>query len=155
MVPSEDFPLLAEVVQIWQNCLLSEASRFARPNGMIALFTPSGIAADKGASEFFASITSPQAMDLLGDERTRLAALYDLKIVATPAEATFPGVDGFKFCAFIFGGSQRRFNAARCAFFLHSLTELRNPDRVPNSAADFTREPKYRRRADLPVPARR
>lgn len=51
----------------------------------------------------------------------------------------FPDVHAsFKFCVLVFGGAERRFEAARCAFFLHAVDELDNPERsFTLSAADF------------------
>ncbi len=120
---------------------VERAAALVQANGIVGLLTPSGIAADKGASEFFRSITAPKSDDLFAESRTRLAALYDFENRGNPGGSYFPDVDSrFKFCAIIFGGDQRRFDAARCAFFLHSLAELNDPDRVLNlSAADFTR----------------
>jgi len=134
---SGEYPLLSGGDVNLYSLFVERATALVRANGIVGLLTPSGIAADKGASEFFRSITAPQAMDLLGDERTRLAALYDFE----NRKIFFPDIHAsFKFCAFIFGGAQRRFDTARCAFFLHSLTELHDPDRVLElSAADFTR----------------
>jgi hypothetical protein len=42
----------------------------------------------------------------------------------------------FKFCTLVFGGSQRRFEQTRCAFFLHALAELDDPARSLTLSAD-------------------
>jgi hypothetical protein len=138
---SGEYPLLSGGDVNLYSLFVERAAALVRGNSIVGLLTPSGIAADKGASEFFRSITSPPSNDLFDESRTRLAALYDFENRGNPGGSYFPDVDSrFKFCAFIFGGEQRRFDAARCAFFLHSLDELNDPDRVLNlSANDFTR----------------
>ncbi|MFO0204744.1 MAG: restriction endonuclease, partial [Betaproteobacteria bacterium] len=88
---------------------------------IVALLTPSGIAADKGAAEFFKGIS------VTG----RLAALYDFETRNNPGGSFFPDVDSrFKFCTLVFGGKQRRFDAAACAFYLHAVEELAVDGRV-------------------------
>ena len=134
---SGEYPLLSGGDVNLYSLFVERAAALVQANGIVGLLTPSGIAADKGASAFFRSITAPKADDLFAESRTRLAALYDFE----NKKIFFPDIHAsFKFCAFIFGGDQRRFDTARCAFFLHSLAELNDPDRVLNlSAADFTR----------------
>jgi hypothetical protein len=134
---SGEYPLLSGGDVNLYSLFVERVAALVRANGIVGLLTPSGIAADKGASEFFRSITAPPSNDLFAESRTRLAALYDFE----NKKIFFPDIHAsFKFCAFIFGGEHRRFDAARCAFFLHSLDELNDPDRVLNlSAENFTR----------------
>ena len=96
------------------------------PRGLVGLLCPSGIAADKGAAEFFRSISTTG----------RLAALYDFENKKT----FFPDVHAsFKFCALVFGGEQRTVTAARCAFYLHTLEEADDPARIlALTAQDFS-----------------
>ena len=112
----------------------------------MALLTPSGIAADKGASEFFRSISSTG----------RLGALFDFE----NRKVFFPDVHAsFKFCTLIFGGADRKFAQTRCAFYLHLLDELDEPARVLElGAADFERvnpntgaAPIFRHRRDADI----
>ena len=35
----------------------------------------------------------------------------------------------FKFCAFVFGGDERRFPETPCAFFLHNTATVNDPER--------------------------
>ena len=124
---SGDFPLLGGGDVNLYSLFIERAQALAAPQGVVALVTPSGIAADKGAAEFFTSISSTQ----------RLGALFDFE----NRKVFFPDVDSrFKFCALVFGGFDRRFNQTRCAFYLHQLAELDDPARVLTlSAADFQR----------------
>jgi len=52
----------------------------------------------------------------------------------------FPDIHAsFKFCALVFGGEARTFEASRCAFYLHAISDLDDADRVLVLAAeDFT-----------------
>ena len=81
-----------------------------KPDGILGLLVPSGIAADKGAAEFFRSVSTTG----------RLGAFFDFE--NRPAGPTrtqfFPDVYyRFKFAALIVGGFKREFESAACAFF--------------------------------------
>ena len=86
---SGEYPLLSGGDVNLYSLFVERASALVRANGIVGLLTPSGIAADKGASEFFRSITAPQASDLFGDNRTRWRRCTTLKIAATRVAATF------------------------------------------------------------------
>ncbi len=106
-----DYPLLGNGDVNLYSLFVERAQALVRPDGVVALLTPSGIAADKGAAEFFKSISSTG----------RLGALFDFE----NRKGLFPDVDSrFKFCTLLFGGSARRFAQTRCAFFQRSLDEL-------------------------------
>ncbi|MGH7757282.1 MAG: Eco57I restriction-modification methylase domain-containing protein, partial [Vulcanimicrobiaceae bacterium] len=65
----------------------------------------------------------------------RLAALFDFE----NKKVFFPDIHAsFKFCALVFGGAQRQFDVARCAFYLHAVSELAAAD-VPDDADDTSR----------------
>ena len=65
----------------------------------------------------------------------------------------------FKFCALIFGGAQRQFDATACAFFLHDTKAIADPDRCfPLAPDDFARvnpntgtAPVFRTRRDADI----
>jgi hypothetical protein len=103
---------------------VERAQALVRPSGMVGLLTPSGIASDLSASAFFRGVAT----------EGRLKALYDFENRKT----FFPDVHAsFKFCVLSFSPG-RHFEAATCAFYLHALDELRNPDRAfPIAAVDF------------------
>ncbi|MFN5154720.1 MAG: Eco57I restriction-modification methylase domain-containing protein, partial [Betaproteobacteria bacterium] len=102
-----DYPLLGGGDVNLYSLFVERAQALAKPQGVVALLTPSGIAADKGASAFFRSIATTQ----------RLGALFDFE----NRKVFFPDVDSrFKFCALVFGGEARRFAGTRAAFFLHA-----------------------------------
>ena len=120
---SGDYPLLGGGDVNLYSLFVERAQALAAPDGLVALLTPSGIAADKGAAEFFRGISSTG----------RLGALFDFE----NRKVFFPDVHAsFKFCTLVFGGPERTFSETRCAFYLHQLAELDNPSRVLTLTAD-------------------
>ncbi len=127
-----DYPLLAFGELNLYALFVERAMALVKPDGMVGLLVPSGIASDKTAARFFKGVAT----------EGRLKALYDFENRRTRHNAApyFPDVDGrFKFCAFVASPSPLP-EPARCAFFLHDLSELDDPDRrFPLAAADFAR----------------
>ncbi|WP_416142232.1 Eco57I restriction-modification methylase domain-containing protein, partial [Hydrogenophaga sp.] len=120
---ANDYPLLGGGDVNLYSLFVERAQALVAPGGLVALLTPSGIAADKGAAEFFRGLSSTG----------RLGALFDFE----NRKVFFPDVDSrFKFCTLVFGGPQRRFAQTRCAFFLHQLAELDDPARTLTLTAD-------------------
>ncbi len=97
-----------------------------KPKGLIGLLVPSGIASDKTASTFFKGVAT----------EGRLKALYDFE----NKSGFFKDVHRqFKFSVLV-AGRQATNNPAHCAFFLNSVSELRNDQkRFALSATDFAR----------------
>ncbi len=124
---SGDYPLLGGGDVNLYSLFVERAQALCAPQGVVALLTPSGIAADKGASAFFRSLSGSG----------RLGALFDFE----NRKGFFPDVDSrFKFCTLVFGGAQRVFSSSRCAFYLHRVDELDDPARTLTlSADDFVR----------------
>ncbi len=121
-----DYPLLAGGDINLYSLFVERAQSLVHARGIVGLLTPSGIAADKGAAKFFSSISTSG----------RLAVLYDFE----NKKVFFPDIHAsFKFCALVFGGEARTFEASRCAFYLHAISDLDDADRVLVLAAeDFT-----------------
>ena len=109
---------------------VERAMALVKPDGMVGLLVPSGIASDKTAAPFFRSLAT----------QGRLRALYDFENRRTRYNAPpfFPDVDSrFKFCAFIAGPSPSD-NPAQCAFFLQDISELKDDNRCfPLTPEDF------------------
>lgn len=108
---SGDYPVLSEGRSNLYKLFVERAESLVKSQGVIALLTPTGIAADKGSAEFFKSISTTG----------RLGALFDFenkKVFFADVHASF------KFCALVFGGPARTFKEIRCAFYLHALDEL-------------------------------
>ena len=121
-----EYPLLSSGDINLYSLFVERASMLVKPDGVVGLLTPSGIAADKGAAPFFRSIASTG----------RLAALLDFE----NRKKLFPDVDSrFKFCVLVFGGAARHFNTARCAFFLHTVAELQ-PAMLADDVDERTRK---------------
>ncbi len=129
---SGDYPLLARGDLNLYSLFVERAMTLVKPEGMVGLLVPSGIASDKMAAPFFKGVAT----------EGRLKALYDFENRRTRYDTTpfFPDVDSrFKFCAFVASpapGSE----PARCAFFLQDVSEVEDPKRCfPLSSADFAR----------------
>jgi hypothetical protein len=124
---SGDYPLLGGGDVNLYSLFVERAQALTATNGLVALLTPSGIAADKGAAEFFRGISATG----------RLGALFDFE----NKKVFFPDVHAsFKFCTLVFGGAQRGFPTTRCAFYLHGIAELDDATRILElSAEDFKR----------------
>ena len=121
-----DYPLLSRGDVNLYSLFVERAMTLVRSDGMVGLLVPSGIASDKTAAPFFKGVTT----------EGRLKALYDFE----NKKVFFPDVhSSFKFCVFVASPSPLP-GDARCAFFLHGVSELADPDRCfPLSAANFAR----------------
>lgn len=112
-----DYPLLSGGDVNLYSLFVERAQSLIQSQGVVGLLTPSGIAADKGAAEFFRSISGTG----------RLRCLYDFE----NKKIFFPDIDSrFKFSALVFGGGERTFKRAQCAFYLHRVDQLKDPDRL-------------------------
>lgn len=109
------FPLLGRGDTNLYSLFVERAQRLVNPQGIVGLLVPSGISGDLGASRFFRSVS----------EAGRLASLLDYAnrpVAGGPL--FFDDVDSrFKFCALVFGGSARTFEAAECGFFLTATND--------------------------------
>ena len=106
---------------------VERAMRLVKPDGIVGLLTPSGIYADRNASRFFKSVSTSGRVGSLFDFENRKIFFKDIHA-------------SFKFCALIFGGSERTFDQTECAFFLHDTATIQNSDRCfPMSPSDFAR----------------
>ena len=119
------FPLLGKGDTNLYSLFVERAMQLVKPNGIVGLLIPSGIAGDLGASAFFRSVSTTGRLGVLLD--------YENK------KLFFPDVHAsFKFCAMVFGGEARKFESARCGFYLRSTNdnELTNQT-FPLAPADF------------------
>ena len=123
---SGDYPLLARGDLNLYSLFVEHAMTLVKPDGMVGLLVPSGIASDWTAAPFFKSVATED----------RLKALYDFE----NKKVFFPDIHAsFKFCVFV--ASPRRLpDPAKCAFFLHDVSEIEDPERCfPLSPQDFAR----------------
>ena len=123
-----DYPLLCGGDVNFYSLFVERAMALVKPQGMVGLLVPSGIASDKTAARFFRRVAT----------QGRLRALYDFE----NKKVFFPDVDSrFKFCVFVASASASASSPpARCAFFLHSTAELADAERCFTlTAEDFAR----------------
>jgi hypothetical protein len=125
-----DYPLLSGGDLNLYSLFVERAMTIVKPDGIVGLLTPSGIASDKTAAKFFKKVAT----------EGRLKALYDFENRRTRFKAPnfFPDVDSrFKFCVFVCSPSPIT-EPAQCAFFLQDISELKKPDRCfPLTAEDL------------------
>ena len=120
-----------------------------KPDGMVGLLTPSGIASDKTAARFFKGVST----------QGRLRALYDFENRRTryDAQPFFPDVDSrhSNSVSFVASPSPSETIQARCAFYPPGrIAELDDPGALfPAHGGGFrSRQSKYGYSADLPHP---
>ena len=127
-----DYPLLSAGDVNLYSLFVERAMRLVKPDGLVGLLVPSGIASDKTAAQFFKAVAT----------EGRLKVLYDFENRRTRFNETpfFPDVDSrFKFCAFVASPSPLN-TPARCGFFLQDLSEVDDHDRCfPITASEFAR----------------
>lgn len=120
-----EYPLLSGGDLNIYALFVERAAALLKPDGIVGLLTPSGIASDKTSAAFFKTISTSG----------RLCALYDCE----NRGYFFPDVhNSFKFCSLVFGAPGRTFPETGCAFYLHRMEQL--PERrFTMTAADFAR----------------
>ena len=146
---SGNYPLLGGGDINLYSLFVERAMGLIKPDGFVGLLTPSGIYADKTASAFFKSLSSSGRVGGLFDFENRKIFFKDVHA-------------SFKFCALIFGGAERRFDETECAFFLHDIETISDPNRCfPLAPSDFARvnpntgtAPIFRTRRDAEITRR-
>ncbi len=116
-----DYPLLASGDVNLYSLFVERAMMIVKRQGIVGLLTPSGIASDKTASKFFKGVAT----------EGRLKALYDFENgrQGTGYSPFFADVHrSFKFCVLVASPSPTP-SPAQCAFFLHDVSELDDPER--------------------------
>ena len=143
---SGHYPMLSRGRINLYSLFVERAMNLVKPDGLVGLLTPSGIYADKTAARFFKSVSTDGRVSGLFDFENRKIFFKDVHA-------------SFKFCALIFGGSQRRFNETECAFFLHDTETIGDLERCfPLVPDDFARvnpntgtAPVFRTRRDAEI----
>lgn len=127
---------------------VERAFQLVKPDGVVGMLTPSGIASDQSSSKFIRAIATNGHLKALYDFENRRKRGFD---------HFFPDVDSrFKFCTLI-ASPARTFAAAKCAFFLHDTSEIADANRAfPITADEFARvnpntgtAPIFRSRRDM------
>ena len=144
-----DYPLLGKGDLNLYSLFIERAMQLVNPNGFVGLLTPSGIYGDRGASEFFNTVSTSG----------RVASIFDFE----NQRKFFREVHAsFKFCALIFGGAARKFPETYCAFYMHDTAEIQDTNRCfPLLPEDFARvnpntktSPVFRTRRDAEITRR-
>ena len=146
---SGQYPLLGGGDINLYSLFVERAMELVKPDGFVGLLTPSGICADKTAARFFKSVSTGGRVSALFDFENRKIFFKDVHA-------------SFKFCALIFGGSERRFEETECAFFMHDTETVNDPNRCfPLAPEDFARvnpntgtAPVFRTRRDAEITRR-
>lgn len=110
-----DYPLLSGGDTNLYSLFVERAMKIVKPDGMVGLLVPSGIASDKTSARFFKKVVT----------EGKLKAFYDFE----NKKVFFPDVHAsYKFCAFIVSMMSVE-KPARCVFYIHQLEELKDPNR--------------------------
>ncbi len=119
------FPLLSQGDINIYSLFVERAQSLIKPVGAAGLLTPSGIASDKTAADFFRSVSTTG----------RVLCLFDFE----NRKIFFPDVHAsFKFCVIVVGGPRNAGHETDCAFFLHSVETLADAERrFPLAPDDF------------------
>jgi hypothetical protein len=110
---------------------IERAHALVKPQGVVGLLIPSGLASDQSSSEFFRQVSGANRIHCIIDFFNRR---YDGSLF-------FPDVYyRFKFSTYVAGGNERTFDEARYGFFIRDLAEVNDPERVfPISAEEIGR----------------
>jgi hypothetical protein len=128
---SRDYPLLSGGDTNLNSLFVERAHSLLKPNGMVGLLIPSGIASDQSSAGFFRKMAEGHQVHCIIDFFNRR---YDGTLF-------FPDVYyRFKFCAYVAGGAQRTFDSASFGFFIRDVAEINDSDRVfPMSVEEIKR----------------
>ena len=117
-----DYPLLAHGDINLYALFVERALALIRPEGLVGLVIPSGIATDRTAARFFRGISTTG----------RLRTFYDFENGRRGADGGpfFKDVDSrFKFCILVAGREDGAFDHTRCAAFVHDIADLASEER--------------------------
>lgn len=115
-----DYPYLSSGDINLNSLFIERGHQLVKPEGLVGLLTPSGIASDQSSSEFFRKIC----------DENRLESVIDFFNKKYDGELFFPDVYyRFKFCTYIAGGISRKFGDPKFAFYVRDLSEIENPNR--------------------------
>ena len=146
---SGDYPLLGRGDINLYSLFVERAKNLIKPEGFVGLLVPSGIYGDRTAAKFFKQVSTGGQVYSLFDFENRKIFFKDVHA-------------SFKFCAFVFGGRDRRLGKAECAFFLHDTETINDSNRCFSlTPADFARvnpntgnAPVFRTRRDADITRR-
>ena len=109
-----DYPLLSGGDTNLNSLFIERAAQISRPDGVVGLLVPSGVATETASQKFFSGLIT----------RNTAKCVYDFFNKRASGELFFPDVYyRFKFSAFVFSPA-RTFNACRFATFVRDVAEL-------------------------------
>lgn len=105
---------------------VERAERLLKDQGYVGLVVPVGIAYDKGNSKFFGMLSETQRIQTLFVFENRGGTFFnDVHHEDKPT-------------IFVFGGKNNKFDDIKCAFFIHQIEDLDDPDRCfPLNSHEF------------------
>lgn len=111
---------------------VERSHQLVKPDGIVGLLVPSGIAGDQSSSGFFKELSVGRHLKALFDFENRRGRYGQ--------QPFFPDVDTrFKFCVLV-ASPARTFAATACAFFLQDVSEIRDEEKAfALTAEDFTK----------------
>ncbi|NUB43807.1 restriction endonuclease [Fertoebacter nigrum] len=100
--------------------------KLVHPGGLVGLLVPSGICLDKYSAKFFSKFATAGNIKSIFDFENKKVFFEDVHA-------------SFKFCSFVMSPG-RRFDDSACGFFLQSVADVNDPDRVYRlDSTDFAR----------------
>ena len=112
-----DYPLLSGGDTNLNSLFVERASTIAKPDGMVGLLVPSGIATEVASQKFFEQLM----------KKDSVRCVFDFFNKRENGELFFPDVYyRFKFCAFVFSPGGRSFSNARFASFVRDVEHLKH-----------------------------
>jgi len=126
-----DYPLLSGGDTNLNSLFVERASKIAKPDGVVGLLVPSGIATETVSQKFFERLM----------EKDSVRCVFDFFNKRENGELFFPDVYyRFKFCAFVFLPGGRSFGKARFATFVRDVSDLENEDTTFELSLDHIRQ---------------
>jgi hypothetical protein len=106
---------------------VERAHALVKPQGIVGLLIPSGLASDQSSSGFFREVSANR----------RVRCIIDFFNKRYDGSLFFPDVYyRFKFSTYVAGGKERTFDEPRFGFFIRNLAEVNDPERVFPITAD-------------------
>jgi hypothetical protein len=110
-----DYPLLSGGDTNINSLFVERAKRLCKPDGIIGLLVPSGIATETNSQEFFSGLM----------ENRTAKCVYDFFNKRRAGKLFFPDVYyRFKFCVLVFSPLTTTFNGCKFASFVRDVSEL-------------------------------
>jgi hypothetical protein len=126
-----DYPLLSGGDTNSNSLFIERAARICKPDGIVGLLVPSGIATETASQEFFSALI----------RNNTAKCVFDFFNRRTDGNLFFPDVYyRFKFSAFVFSPRQRNFGKCQFATFVRDVSELSDPRKTFTlSIEDFSK----------------